>query len=44
MNNLYGAAMKQPLPYGEIERIDDKTIEKYNNTPQFDRLIDSLNS
>ena len=30
MNNLYGAAMKQPLPYGEIEKIDDKTIEKYN--------------
>ena len=30
MNNLYGGAMKQPLPYGEINKIDDKTIEKYN--------------
>ena len=30
MNNLYGGAMKQPLPFGEIYKISDRRIDLYN--------------
>lgn len=32
INNQYGWAMSQPLPYGGFKWIDDNIIEKYNQT------------